>query len=79
MDKEIYTALLVNAWYTAQSLFLAQHGHLEDDDKERLFLDVLRQIRCLQKITGNEAGFKDLDKDEVRESVRSMLGIGKRP
>jgi hypothetical protein len=59
-------------------LYFAQHGSLEDDDKERLFVDILGQTRRLQDITENTAGFKDLDKAERRDAVRVMLGIGKR-
>lgn len=78
MDKDIYAALLVNAWYTSQVLHFTQHGNLEDADKERLFIDILEQTHRLQNITGNTAGFKGLDKDARRDAVRIMLGIGKR-
>ena len=79
MNKDIYTALLVNAWYTAQSLHFAQHGSLDDDDKERLFIDIFEQTHRLQALTGNEAGFAALDKEGIREAVRLMIGIGRRP
>jgi len=79
MEQNIYTALLINAWYSAQSLYLAQHGTIEDADKERIFLDVLTQAHRLQAIIGNTAGFKELDKEGIREAVRAMIGLDNRP
>lgn len=45
----LYAALVVNAWYSAQSLHFAEHGSLSDDDKTKLLKDVLIKMARVQQ------------------------------
>ena len=36
----LYAALIVNAWYSAQSLHLTKHGSLTENDKTKLLADI---------------------------------------
>ena len=58
----LYAALVVNAWYSAQSLHLAEHGSLTKNDKTRLLKDTLTKMLTIQQSYRQE-----MDRDTDRQ------------
>ena len=44
----LISSLVVNAWYSAQLVYLKEHGSMSDPEKEDLLKEVSRQIDIIQ-------------------------------
>ena len=45
----LFSALVVNTWYSAQSFHLAEHGKLTVDDIKNIRKEVIKEIFSVQK------------------------------
>ena len=69
----LLAAIIVNAWYTAQNVYLAENGSLSAEEKARLLCDVMLSQGKIQRLIEEAKTLSSLKEPEMTEHLKRIF------